>query len=200
MTRPHLIVPGLNGSGEGHWQRHWIADHPDAYLVEQTDWTNPQAGRWMHRLETAVIAHPGALIIAHSLGSVLAARLATSPVAPLVGGALLVAPADIERTGTLHARSYEFGNLPTDPLPFPALVVASRDDIYMARDKARDLAAAWRAQFLDIGNAGHINVASGFGRWVRGYELARQIAERADRAQRPRQQRLPAMARAGWTG
>jgi predicted alpha/beta hydrolase family esterase len=122
------------------------------------------------------------------------------PVAPLVGGALLVAPADIERTGTLHARSYEFGSLPTDPLPFPTLVVASRDDIYMARDKARDLAAAWRAQFLDIGNVGHINVASGFGRWVRGYELALQVAERADRVQRPRQQRLPAVARAGWAG
>lgn len=103
MTRPILVVPGFNGSGEGHWQRHWLADHDTAELVEQGDWANPHAGRWLHRLERAVIANPGALIVAHSLGSILAARLATSSVASLVGGALLVAPADIERTGTLHA-------------------------------------------------------------------------------------------------
>ena len=34
---------------------------------------------------------------------------------------------------------------------------------------------------VDAGYVGHINVASGFGRWVEGYELARQVAERADR-------------------
>ncbi len=183
MSRPILIVPGLNGSGDGHWQRHWLADHDNAVLVEQADWGNPHAGRWLHGLERAVIANPGALIAAHSLGSILAARLASSSVATLVGGALLVAPADIERTGTLHDRTYEFGTIPTEPLPFPALVVASRDDIYMQRDKARDLAAAWKVPFLDIGNAGHINVASGFGRWPQGYELARQVCDRIERRQ-----------------
>jgi len=181
MSRPILIVPGLNGSGEGHWQRHWLADHDEAELVEQADWANPQAGRWLHRLEQAVIARPGAVVVAHSLGSILAARLATSSVAPLVGGALLVAPADIERTSTLHARTYEFGTIPTAPLPFPALVVASRDDIYMSLDKARAVAGSWGAPLVDIGHVGHINVASGFGRWAHGYELARQVADRADR-------------------
>ena len=105
MTRPVLVVPGLNGSGEGHWQRFWLEDVAEAQLVEQADWSNPEASRWQLRLEEAMIANPGAIIVAHSLGSILAARLATSPVAPLVGGALLVAPADIERTSTLHARS-----------------------------------------------------------------------------------------------
>ena len=185
MSRPILIVPGLNGSGEGHWQRHWLADHEDARLVDQSDWSNPQAGRWLHRLEQAVIANPGALLVTHSLGTILAARLGASSVAPLVGGALLVAPADIERTSSLHARSYEFGTLPLAPLPFPALVVASRDDIYMSLDKARTLAAAWSAPLIDLGNVGHINVASGFGRWPGGYELARQVTERAERRPPP---------------
>ncbi|MBJ3786942.1 RBBP9/YdeN family alpha/beta hydrolase [Devosia sediminis] len=189
MTRPFLIVPGLNGSGEDHWQQHWLVDHPGAILVEQVGWSNPQAGRWLHRLEQAVIAHPGAVLVAHSLGTILAARLATSSVAPLVGGALLVAPADIERTSALHARTYEFGTLPMSPLPFPALVVGSRDDIYMSLDKARALATAWGAPLVDLGHVGHINVASGFGRWPGGYELARQIENQAARWQRPRQQR-----------
>lgn len=181
MSRPFLIVPGLNGSGAGHWQQHWLADHDTAELVEQADWSNPQAGRWLHRLEQAVIANPGAIVVAHSLGTILAARLGGSSVAPLVGGALLVAPADIERTSALHARTYEFGHIPTVPLPFPALVVASRDDIYMSLDRARALAASWKCPLVDIGYAGHINVASGFGRWTEGYELAAQLASRVDR-------------------
>lgn len=181
MSRPVLIVPGLHGSGEGHWQRHWLADHDNAELVEQADWDNPQAGRWLHRLERAVLANPGAILVAHSLGTILTARLAMSSVAPLVGGALLVAPADIERTSELHARSYEFGTIPTEKLPFPALVVASRDDIYMSLAKAKALAANWSVPLVDLGNVGHINVASGFGRWLGGYELARQVVGGADR-------------------
>ena len=132
--------------------------------------------------------NPGAIVVAHSLGTMLAARLARSSVASLVGGALLVAPADIERTSALHARSYEFGRIPTEALPFPSLVVASRDDVYMSLDKAVSLAKSWQAPLIDVGYAGHINVASGFGRWVEGYELLRQVVERADRGrQRPRQ-------------
>jgi predicted alpha/beta hydrolase family esterase len=186
MTRPVLIVPGLNGSGDGHWQSFWLRDRAEAVLVEQSDWADPKAGRWMHRLEKAVMSYPGAVVVGHSLGAILAARLATSPVAPLVGGVLLVAPADIERTSTLHARTYEFGALPCDKLPFPGLVVGSRDDIYMNLAKAKTLAQHWGVPLLDLGHAGHINVASGFGRWQRGYDLAQHLANKADRHQRHR--------------
>lgn len=195
MTARTLIVPGLNGSGDGHWQRYWLEDDAGAQLVEQSDWSNPQPGRWLHRLEQQVIAHPGALIVAHSLGSILAARLATSSVAPLVGGALLVAPADIERTSSLHARSYEFGRLPDTPLPFPALVVASRDDIYMSLADARRLAERLGCPVVDLGLAGHINIASGFGRWPGGYTLAGQV--RSKQARRSRQAGMGSAQRAG---
>lgn len=186
MTRPVLIVPGLNGSGEGHWQNYWLRDRPEAVLVEQSDWADPKAGRWLHRLEKAVMSYPGSIIVGHSLGTILAARLATSPVAPLVGGVLLVAPADIERASTLHARTYEFGTLPCEKLSFPGLVVGSRDDIYMNLAKAQTLAQHWGVPLLDLGHAGHINIASGFGRWQRGYDLAQQLANKADRQQRHR--------------
>ena len=36
-----LIVPGLEGSGEGHWQRWWLTQDPDARIVEQDDWHRP---------------------------------------------------------------------------------------------------------------------------------------------------------------
>lgn len=170
-----LIVPGLHGSGADHWQAWWQLDDRNAVLVRQDDWSNPNAESWLARLEEAIAAHPNALIVAHSLGAILTARLASSRLAPLVAGALLVAPADINRTSNLHRRTYDFGDMPHQKLPFPSLVVASRDDAYMAFDKVRELAADWRAPVQDIGYVGHINVASGFGRWPGGYALAERV-------------------------
>lgn len=172
MSNATLIVPGLHGSDRDHWQSWWQADHANAVLVEQADWSNPDADAWLATLESAVLANPGAFIVAHSLGTVLTARLATKCVASLVAGALLVAPADIERTGELHGRSYEFGAMPLEPLPFPSILVASHDDPYMPFDKAVDLGQSWGSQLHDLGRAGHVNVASGFGRWAGGYALA----------------------------
>lgn len=179
MSRSTLIVPGLHGSGPGHWQHWWGADHADAHLVEQADWSIPEAGPWLGALERAIVEHPDSLIVAHSLGTILTARLAQSPVAHLVAGALLVAPADINRTSSLHQRTYDFGAMPRDPLPFPALVVASRDDVYMPFSKAKELAAEWGSRVHDLGYAGHINIPSGFGRWVEGYALAADLVAHA---------------------
>ncbi len=33
-----LILPGLNGSGETHWQRIWARDCPGSEIVEQENW------------------------------------------------------------------------------------------------------------------------------------------------------------------
>ncbi|ADZ69841.1 Predicted esterase of the alpha/beta hydrolase fold family [Polymorphum gilvum SL003B-26A1] len=50
-------------------------------------------------------------------------------------------------------------------LGVPAIVAASRNDFWMDQARARDLAQTWGADFVDMGEAGHINVASGFGPW-----------------------------------
>lgn len=172
MARSTLIIPGLHGSGDDHWQRWWLTDMQNARMVEQDDWTNPEAAPWMERLEAAIVDQPGSVLVAHSLGSILTARLAQSPVAHLVAGAFLVAPADIERTGKLNERDYEFGTLPTARLPFPSIVVASRDDIYMSLQMATDLARSWGSDVVDLGYAGHVNIASGYGRWQDSYRLS----------------------------
>jgi predicted alpha/beta hydrolase family esterase len=184
MPQATLIVPGLHGSDRDHWQSWWRADQPNAVLVEQDDWSNPDASIWLTALERAVLANPHALIVAHSLGTILTARLARSPVAPLIAGAMLVAPADIERTGQLHGRSYEFGVMPKETLPFPSVLVVSQNDPYMPQQKARTLGRAWGSRIHDLGRVGHINVASGFGRWPGGYALARSLFDDTVRAGR----------------
>ena len=54
------------------------------------------------------------------------------------------------------------------PLPFPAMVLASRDDPYVAFDRARTFAAAWRATLVDMGMSGHMGNAANLGLWPAG--------------------------------
>lgn len=103
-----------------------------------------------------------------------------------MSGALLVAPADIERTGALHGRSYQFGVMPNQRLPFPSILVASHDDPYMPFDKAVDLGHSWGSQVHDLGRVGHVNVASGFGRWTGGYALADKVVGNPANVRTPR--------------
>jgi uncharacterized protein len=167
-----LIVPGYQGSEPGHWQRFWLEDNSASLLVEQESWAHPVLDIWLHNLECELMAHPGAILVAHSLGAVLVANLGGRPAAQHVAGAVLVAPADVEAAQERHPGRIQFGRMPRRRLPFPAIVVASRNDPYMPWITTREYAGIWGAGIVDLGYAGHINVASGFGRWTEGYALA----------------------------
>ena len=170
-----LIIPGLNGSGEGHWQDHWLKDDPDAILVSQADWAKPDIVEWTEAVEMALARHPGSILVAHSLGAVIAAGLATRPSRHLIKGALLVAPCDMLRASSLHPGQVVSRSVPIARLTFPSVLVASRNDPYMAYEAAVRLAARLGSDLVDLGHAGHINVASGYGRWKRGYRLAARL-------------------------
>lgn len=166
-----LVLPGLNGSGEGHWQRHWVHDNPDAVLVEHDNWTCPDLQDWRQRLEGVIASKGDVWIVAHSLGCLLTANLARSPLVGRVRGALLVAPCDLETTEALHPCVLNFGEMPLDTLPFPSLVVASLDDPYMSVRRVQHVAKCWGSQLIDVGASGHINIKSGHGRWPAAYDL-----------------------------
>lgn len=170
-----LIVPGLNGSGEGHWQHHWLRERPEARLVDQDNWTCPVLEDWRSRLEAALEATDGAFVVAHSLGCILTASLAGRPSARKVRGALLVAPADLDRVEALHPCMVSFGEPPLDALPFPSLVAGSQNDPYMDVRTLERHAGAWGSDLVDLGAVGHINIASGFGRWEDGYRLFERL-------------------------
>lgn len=168
-----LIVPGVHGSAAPHWQHWWTEVDAEAVLVEQDDWDRPDLAAWMLRLGMTLAEHPGAWIVAHSLGAILTTHVAARWPQLAIGGALLVAPADVE-AGRL-VRLNHFGPISTARLPFPAAVVASRDDPFVAHGRAEAMAADWGAAFVDYGFAGHINVASGFGPWPQGMDLLRRM-------------------------
>ncbi|MET0367432.1 MAG: alpha/beta hydrolase [Methylobacterium sp.] len=168
-----LIVPGLNGSPPGHWQHHWALEDAGADLVEQENFAEPRLTDWLHALEAGIAAcRPGVILVAHSLGCALVAALARRPAASHVGGALLVAPADVPALAERHpsVRSFEGGG--AAPLPFASILVASRNDPFMGFEAAERQAATWGSALFDLGPAGHVNIASGYGFWPDAPTLA----------------------------
>lgn len=176
-----LLVPGLDGAPAPHWQHWWAATDPTALMVDLPRPERPMPDLWPDLWEAElagmVLQHPGAVLVGHSLGAVLVARLLSKWPQIEVRAALLVAPAD-----TRGARRIgHFGTPARRPLPVPSMVVAARNDPWMSFARASELATAWGAELIDLGAAGHINVASGFGPWPAAKALRDRLLTRLPR-------------------
>ncbi|WP_296225257.1 RBBP9/YdeN family alpha/beta hydrolase [Ralstonia sp. UBA689] len=177
-----LTVPGLYGSGPGHWQTRWEARFPDWRRVEQTDWSTPDLPRWSSRVGETVHAalaerSPSrpkrrVILVAHSFGCLASIHWATTQARDLIAGILLVAPADPDKFGVRD-------QLPQRALPFPAVLVASRNDPWMPHCYAVDWGSRWGVEFVDAGEAGHINADSNLGDWTAGLALLDRLIGRA---------------------
>lgn len=172
MTKT-LIVPGLDGSPAPHWQHWWAATDPRALMVDLSSPSRPVPAVWEVELASIILHHPGCILVGHSLGAVLIARLLARWPQLKVSAALLVAPA--ETTGS--DRIGQFGPILEHPLGVPATVVASRNDPWMGFGRSAQLANSWEAELVDLGHVGHINVASGFGPWPGGKRLRDALAD-----------------------
>lgn len=172
-----LLLPGWQNSGAGHWQTLWEAQY-GYRRVEQHDWLHPLRGDWSARLEEVVVDAPRpVLLVAHSLGCILAAWWAAhSQHTSKVRGALLVAPGDVEQAD-VAAQLPGWSPVARRRLPFPAVLVGSRNDPYCRFERARALADIWGARFVDAGGVGHINAESGLGDWLAGQALLQSLVK-----------------------
>ena len=163
-----LIVPGYTNSGPEHWQSRWQSKLSTARRVEQAEWSKPVREDWVAVMAKAVNeAERPVVIVAHSLGVATAIQAIPQFTKP-VAGAFLVAPPDTANPEIRPRHLMTFGPYPRDPLPFPSVIIGSRNDPFCAFEIAEDLAAAWGSEFIDAGDAGHINADSGFGPWPEG--------------------------------
>lgn len=177
-----LILPGWQNSGPEHWQSRWETLH-GFRRVDQHDWMTPRRGDWIARLEDVILGCDGPVVlVAHSLGCILTAAWAeVSRSTERVQGALLVAPGDPERE-ELQALLPSWAPIVRQRLPFPSVLVGSRDDPYCSFDKAQSLAESWGSRFIDYGERGHINAESGLGDWPQGLELLKNaVSESSSR-------------------
>jgi hypothetical protein len=173
-----LVLPGLNSSGPQHWQTRWEQADPSFRRVHQKDWETPQLNDWIEGISLEVArTQPPILFAAHSLGSIALANWAQAASPELVGrikGALLAAPADVDRPGVPEPIK-NFAPVPRGRLPFASVVVASSDDPHVSLARAREFAGFWGSRFVDIGPAGHI--ATNMGDWPEGKRLLRDLID-----------------------
>ncbi|MFZ3327564.1 MAG: alpha/beta hydrolase [Methylocella sp.] len=168
-----LVIPGLGGSGPDHWQSRWEAKIPAVRRVVQADWEHPALDAWRVRIvEEVARAERPVVLVAHSLGVLAAVHaapfLAKGVSSGKVRGAFLVAPPSAKVLAGLDALDPAFLNVPGEALPFPSLVIASRDDHFSSFADSEDLARALGAELIDAGFSGHINSESGHGPWPEG--------------------------------
>jgi predicted alpha/beta hydrolase family esterase len=183
----YLILPGWQGSPAEHWQSHWQNSLPNARRVEQDDWQQPEPRAWVARLDENLRQAPGEVIlVAHSLGCITVANWAADACAGVlnrVRGALLVAPADVERANCPEALR-GFAPIASRRLPFPTQVIGSSNDPAASVARVLELARGWGSEVAILDGAGHINVKSGHQRWDQGFGYLYRLQQRIEDAAR----------------
>jgi uncharacterized protein len=163
---PRLVtVPGLNGSEGAHWQSWLERQFPRALRVEQNDWEAPDLARWAQAVNDLLVRERGPFVLAaHSFGCLATAHALQQRMQSIdpaeVAGVLFVAPASPTK--------FRFaGSFDAKRLGVPSIVIGSATDPWMPLAEARELAQRLGSAFVNLGDAGHINTAAGFGPWPR---------------------------------
>ena len=172
-----VIVPGVGGSDSDHWQSWLQRELMSCSRVQQKDWNLPILKDWMKSFVTLVAKTEAPIqIVAHSFGCLTSvAALAQHPeLTSKIKKLILVAPANPARFGANgFAR-----NSPNDyatyfhqlKIAVPTEMIISENDPWLNFDDALALAKAWRIKPRNLGQVGHINVASGFGSFPEIYD------------------------------
>jgi predicted alpha/beta hydrolase family esterase len=179
MKPPALLIPGIGNSGPAHWQTLWENQHPNTHRVQQTDWDHPDCDQWAARLEDAVRrTDVPPLLVAHSLGCLVACQWASQSRLP-VKAILLVAVPD--PTGPAFPKEATgFSCLESDLGQRRIVMVSSADDPFSTALYSQQCALAWKAQHIVMGAKGHLNADSGLGEWRDGWDIVQKLLSESD--------------------
>ena len=179
-----LFVPGLRDHVAEHWQTLLAAEIPGSVTVEPLINDRLCRKARVDALDAALNKIEGDVVIAaHSAGALMVVNWGLAPTRS-IRGALLATPADVENPLPPGYPTFDELNangwvpIPQRPLPFPAIVAASHNDPLAQFEKMAGLARGWGAELFDAGDVGHLNPASGFGRWDGALPLLKRLAAR----------------------
>ncbi|OCP01694.1 MULTISPECIES: alpha/beta fold hydrolase [unclassified Ensifer] len=174
-----IILPGIGGSGETHWQTHWERSEARVRRFKPSDWDRPDLEDWIAALDRAVAeAEAPPLLVAHSLACLLVAHWQKASTRA-VAGAFLVAVPD-PASGAFPPEAKGFAEVPDGRLRFPSLIVASSNDPFGSVEYAQERAAQWGSDFVEAGALGHINSKSRVDDWPEGRALFQIFAAAAE--------------------
>lgn len=176
-----VLVPGLRDHVEAHWQTHLHKELARCVTVPPLEHDKLSRAARVNALAQTLEGVQGRVVlVAHSAGVITTLHWARQFQRPIVG-ALLATPSNLDAplpTGypTLdQLQAHDWLPVPREPLPFAAIVAASRNDPLARFDVAEAMAADWGARLVDLGEVGHLNPASGYGRWEGAHALLREL-------------------------
>lgn len=172
----YVIVPGLGDCDALHWQSIWEREWGETGArISPGSWSEPDLTDWVHAVQyaqnAASLTEGPVFLVAHGLGCWAAVTWLTTRSSHRVAGAFLVAPPDPRAAAFPDASAASFTGLSAQPLPCPALVVASDDDPYCTPQAAAGFAEGWEAHFHMVVAHGHVDSASNLGPWPQGRQL-----------------------------
>jgi len=171
---PVVVVPGWNGSGEGHWQT-WL----EQQLAEDgrptrrppfADVDHPDLPEWLAALRATLAELPtdGCDVVAHSLGAVLWLHHVTDPGdSPRAARVALVAPPS-PATSFPEIAAFFPPPMDVDALRRGAdgtVLVAGDDDQYLPEGVGAAYGLPLRIATTVVPGGGHLNTESGYGEW-----------------------------------
>lgn len=164
-----LIVPGVGGSDDQHWQSKLEQKLQNVTRVQQ-NWNAPILEQWIKNwINTVEKIKAPIQVIAHSFGclTTLAALAKFPHLQTKIKKLILVAPANptrFSKFGFSHGQhdnySHYFKQLKVN---VPSVLIASENDPWLSLQDAQMYAQHWQMPMHNLGRVGHINVASGFG-------------------------------------
>lgn len=184
LRDPHtiVIVPGLRGHVEEHWQTRLAAKLPNVRIGSSFTRHKRDLDGRVHDLQQTVEEVDGPVVlVAHSAGCLVTLHWAKRYGIAPVRGALLATPPDLAKPlpaeyPTLEElRDSGWLPVPEERLPFPSIVASSTNDPLGDQQRIQALADCWGSRFVDVGPVGHLNPASGFGDWPQAESLLEQL-------------------------
>jgi uncharacterized protein len=168
--RKMVMLPGIGGSGDTHWQTAWERGDTRFTRFTPVSWEQPDLGDWTQALERAISdCEQPPVLVAHSLSCLLVAYWASEYPSEIAGAFLVCVP---DPNGPeFPSAAASFRAAPANSLRFPTLIVASTNDPYGSMDYVRRRSLEWQAGLVVAGALGHINASSGLGDWPQGRAL-----------------------------
>jgi serine hydrolase len=177
-----LIVPGLRDHVAEHWQTRLAARLPRVRQVPPMGREDLDCAARVEAIDRELAAMDGpVIVVAHSGGVIMFVHWARRH-RRAIQGALLATPPDFEQPmpeGYPTMDALVAGGwlpVPRTPLPFPSIAAASRNDPLGRFERVAEMARAWGSQFVDLGEVGHLNPASGFGEWPAAEEFIQELS------------------------
>ena len=171
---PTVLIPGWQGSGDGHWQS-WLEAQLQATgrgtrRPPFADLDRPDLSDWLGTLHAALADLPadGFDVVAHSLGAVLwLHHVAAARDAPRAARVVLVAPPS-PATAIPEIAGFFPPPMDVDTVRRGAdgtVLVAGDDDPYLPEGIAAAYGLPLKMATTIVPGGGHLNVESGYGEW-----------------------------------